>query len=330
MAIFSGAPRITFTVSGRAQKNVEMGDNGIRVVGTDLFPWRVNSDGVDAHKVWNDGVNPNGDNVYLEPSSVSPRLTQFMQMYTYYAFRRIRFVYTPVVGTNTGGAIALSISSDINSTQPTTTMQKVLQNQHSVITEVWRPAAVEITHTGTKVFTPYTSENYSSQDRYQFEADGCFSSVLAAATYGMIFIEYEVDFYSPVFTHSGFTLQQKAQESKKPSSGPINESRCGDFRDSALRINSDRRDELKSDPDPGIWNGNSSCNGTGHNFVSDPSYTGFERSVNGSGSNSNITGGYNGGANGTAKMNLADTPPLRTNLPGVPTPERSLGRLPPQ
>jgi hypothetical protein len=290
-ALFSGAPKMTFGLSGRAQKNVEVGDNGVRITGGDVFSYSIASDGADGSLVFKPSAGAHVNVVYLDPTAVSARLNFFAQMYTYYAFRRLRFYYMPVVGTSTGGAISLAITSDLYSNQASNSLSKVLQNEHSTITEVWRPAILEIRHTGTKVFSPFTSNFPVVGERYQFEISGAFSSTLAAATYGVLFVEYEIDFYSPVFAHNGLALRTKATSVISP--GPINES----------KIDSQPSDEKKEDSGKLTgWDntvtGSFAANGTGANFVS-PGVPLYIAAMNGSGENSFINGGYTLPSNGS-------------------------------
>jgi hypothetical protein len=283
-----------------------MGDNGIRIVGSDVFPFQVESNGADAASPFRSGGGANQNIVWLDPAAVSTRLSQFMQMYTFYAFRKLRFWYMPVVGTSTGGAVALSITQDLYSNQASNTLAKILQNQHSTMTEVWRPVTVEISHRGTKVFSPYTSNSVPFGDRYQFELDGCFTSALAAAVYGVLFVDYEIDFYSPQFAHSGYTFNMQLPTNVN-SFGPIIESKV----DSRLCDKDEEKGEQKNlhsqaDTVVGSW----AQNGTGANSFVNPTTNYVVSEINGSGLNSNLNGGYTGGANGTGNNPGVNFTPL--------------------
>lgn len=317
-ALFTSVPRITFGISGRAQRNVEQGDNGVRIIGSDVFPYQIESDGTNSYLPLRSNTGGAHVNVvWLDPAAVSARLSQFMQMYTFYAFRRLKFWYVPVVGTSTGGAISLALSQDLYSNQAADTVTKVLQNQHSSITEVWRPMTLEMVHRGTKVYSPYTSNSVPFGERYQFEIEGCFSSVLAAAVYGLLFVEYEIDFYSPQFTHSGYTLQVKPTTSAN-SPGPKIESKD----ESQPRLSS----ETSSTPTRGAdWNdtvtGQFAGNGTGTNYIIPPGIAHFADDTNGSGANTNINGFYTLPVNGTgnnpviaaSSTRSISRPPLNTH-----------------
>jgi len=207
-----GTPKIKvgFRIGSNPQRNVERGGyQGIRVTGSDMMTYTIGCDGTNKNKPIFDGTATFTNNLLMRPSVISTRLQQFEDMYQFYAIRKLRVWYIPVVGTSTGGSIALCCEDEVSSNAPANTQQKVLQFPANFITEMWRPSSLVYTHTGTKVFAPY-SANTNTFEQYQCELQGCFNAALANATYGSLYVEYVIDFYLNSFVNSGETLLVKA------------------------------------------------------------------------------------------------------------------------
>jgi hypothetical protein len=148
----------------------------------------------------------------VAPTEIDPRLAAVSQTYQFYAFRRIRVIYIPFVGTSTAGGLYLGIAKDTEqaantfavigaSTGDTAgTPQDILEYDPSLMTAVWQPSTLEFQHSGTALWETYPNGEEPVNERLQAALVGIVEAVVTDTTpmiYGHLWLEYEVDFYVP-------------------------------------------------------------------------------------------------------------------------------------
>jgi hypothetical protein len=206
-----------FRTSSTAQRNVSQdARNSIRAHGCALFasgitvnpssPGTLN--GAFAELVEDKAYS------YLAPSTIDTRLNALGQTYQYYAIRRLKYTYSPSVGTDTTGKLYLGIykdpdAADSNFSVGTPgsssfsggTPTNVMQCDPSLETPVWQTAAKEFIHQGTQLWQTYPDGEEPANERVQAAFVGLVKSTSVASgtavNFGDIWLEYEVDFYVP-------------------------------------------------------------------------------------------------------------------------------------
>lgn len=192
--------RATFGFGGQAQALADFDPaNSLRIVGRDLFylPIQAGSAtpaaGFGGMAVYNATVSP-GD--------IAARLANVEKIFQWYAIRRLRIVYAPATGSTSTVQVALGYMSNymlaVGDIQ-TPTQTQVLEMQPSVLFPAWQPAAIEMIHRGTKLFStqiPSTpTKNYF--DYFQGTLSATLLNGVASTVYGQLWVDYVVDFYQP-------------------------------------------------------------------------------------------------------------------------------------
>jgi len=193
-------PQMGLRMSGVPQALTDRGELiGIRLVGSDLLSIAIQAGGTD-----NCGFGAGTYGNFLSPTGVSPRLEQFEELFQFYAFRKVRIVYTNDVGSGTAGSVAVGLVTD--SLTPLTedspiTQQQILELPYARKTAVWEPAVMfEYEHTGTRLWTTSSLDDSGTQgylDWAQGTILAAFNGTLEAASYGTLAVDYVIDFYQP-------------------------------------------------------------------------------------------------------------------------------------
>jgi hypothetical protein len=185
-----------FKVVGGAQQMTDisgMGDN-CRVIGSDLFSTAVSADGSTTA-----GLSGGLYQIQLTPSAISTRLTNFEELYQFYAIRELRLCYTNDVGSSTAGSVALGLYQNANGIYgfSTLTQQQVLEMDPSLKTAVWEPDTLAYRHTGTKLWQTTKVDAATAGYYAQVSLCAALNGVLSASTLGSLWLEYVIDFYKP-------------------------------------------------------------------------------------------------------------------------------------
>lgn len=134
----------------------------------------------------------------LSPSQLSPRLTQLEELYEYYAFRRLKIEYLPIVGTATNVAVNLGIDSNVASDAnfATPVPQQVLEFRPSMGGIAWQVMEMEYKHTGSKLWA-CTTVGESDVSNYAQCVLYCVldGSPATSVGYGKLRISGIIDFY---------------------------------------------------------------------------------------------------------------------------------------
>lgn len=209
-----------------------LGVDGIRVTGrqpfvqvwqqsggvqTSLVPGAANVDSVGNPHT---GVLPaNGNYVELSPMELNGRLAKYGDLYQKYVFRRIRFVYTTVTSSTTNNSIAMAVTSDpslLTGGDPPASFSEARMITPSCTIPVWVPQCIlEYRYDGMDTwFNGFSTSNEFDltpslfpmvDDQYRSTSQALFCGFLSAtgnvlSQYGLIDIEYEVEFYYPVLS----------------------------------------------------------------------------------------------------------------------------------
>jgi len=202
-------PQNRFTFGGRPQMIADYDtDRGLRVQGSSLFAVNI------AGNMSDQGgfavaarIAPFISTFYfpLIPQNIDVRLATIAEVFQFYAFRKLRINYIPVVGTQTTNNVALGITQDLTfpAQYTTPTQQQLLNLSDSLTTPVWNAANLDFTHVGSKLWN--TNQNNLLGDGIGapdvLQAILCSSLFTSSATtfvyYGTLWIDYVCDLYEP-------------------------------------------------------------------------------------------------------------------------------------
>jgi hypothetical protein len=204
-------PQSYFRQGGPAQQLTDiggMGDN-VRFIGCDLFTLPIVA-GSSATTAGFGGVGK----FYTPcaPGDISPRLLQFEELYQYYAIRKIQFLATPEVGTNTNVSATLALIQDeaiaAGITAPTN--QQLLEITPAMKWSVGFNAQLTYEHKGTRLWVTSTEGSEVAQNNYQLDLACVLSGTPVASTlYATLWVEYIIDFYKPCMILGSPSLQRK-------------------------------------------------------------------------------------------------------------------------
>jgi len=208
-----------------------------------------------------------GNYVVLTPLEMGGMLERYGQLYQKYVFRNIRFIYSTTTGTNTSVSFAMSVSHDPGVqafSQPPTSYSAVRMVNPNCNTPIWDPQCVLNYHyKGMDTwFNDYATSNYlndvdsatqSASDlilkdmMYRNSGQALFAGYLnrigggSDILYGFIDIEYDIEFYYPVFA----TLTHLVDST--PTSAALEDSKVGSkFSKSFLRgLKTEKKEERK-------------------------------------------------------------------------------------
>jgi hypothetical protein len=133
----------------------------------------------------------------------STRVTNLSTTYQFYAFRKIRFTYVPLIvgGSTAGGAIAFGslhfIGSALTAGGFNTTGEVLQTGPGSVMVPVWQPATFEYTFKGTKLWPTTTNGTTDASQTVQGAIVACGQGLSPSGPYGVLQVDYVLDLYWP-------------------------------------------------------------------------------------------------------------------------------------
>lgn len=240
---------VGMSMSDRAQRSCDQGQcASVRIVGSDVMKIKLGADLVANANVYGVLGTAGASQAagFITPFYISTRLATFAGMYAWYAFRRIKLTFVPLVGptsvasttaVNAAANIAVAICTDSSSdgvggNDGPATFQQVMEVIPSTAFPAWEGGSLLYKFNGTKVWA--TSSNNSSTnpdtiDSAQLALRAMWSAVNAAltsvATTHNIYIEYVLDLYRPQET----TVYPSIRE-------PEEKKRDDDDRDSLVEV----------------------------------------------------------------------------------------------
>lgn len=203
-------PPATFNIIGRPLATADYDTTrGIRISGSGLASFSiVNNFRNSAGLFDNNAVPPAPAQQYyipVVPGNIDPRLYQIAKTFQFYAFRELKLVYVPAVGTDYVNNFAWGISQDAEEFLqiPTPTQQQVLEFNTAGTSPAWQTSTLQYHHPGTKTWTTnYTgSEPGPVSQFYQAQICSVFSKTRSVdeneIVTGTVYVTYVIDLYEP-------------------------------------------------------------------------------------------------------------------------------------
>jgi hypothetical protein len=189
------------------------------------------------------GAMLNGNGLFyqkISPAFVgSARLTNLSCTYQWYAFRKIRFTYVPLIGATTAGAIAFgtlhSIGPVLSAGAFNTTGEVLQTGPGAIMTPLWQKASFEFDFHGTKLWPTTTNATTDAFEQIQGALVCCGQNMSGATTYGVLQVDYVLDLYWPtqivtnitekkedprIYPPRSMMAAQVASKSDAPDGGP--------------------------------------------------------------------------------------------------------------
>jgi hypothetical protein len=155
---------------------------------------------------------------FMDILALDPRVENTARCYSFFKFRSLKLHYIPLVGTNSSGTITTAFFDDVSAaasyfTSPVTVTNNVAQaaaltSQWSNTSPVWGSHTTVFLDRGAKLY-PCNAQSNEYMEIYQVSMailssgfqpiSGTDPSNSTLYNIGQIFIEYEVDFYDPVW-----------------------------------------------------------------------------------------------------------------------------------
>jgi len=212
------APRSYYRTSSSAQQlTAQDSKSSVRVHGCALYGSGISTyttagSAITEHGAFGTSAFPDRGYAVIAPTEIDPRLAAVSQTYQYYAFRWMRWIYVPFVGTTTNGGLYLAVAKDTEQAEANFavigastgasagTPQDVLEYDPSLMTALWQPATLDFQHRGTELWETYPNGEEPIDKRLQASLVAIVEGTVADTTpliFGHLWIEYEVDFYVP-------------------------------------------------------------------------------------------------------------------------------------
>lgn len=186
----------------------------------------------------------------LSPDNASPRILNIARTFQFYAFRKLRITYIPHVGTTTFGSIALGYSANSNVGNLDTTYAvinptEVMELNPSVMSPVWQPFTMEITHNGTKVWSVQQNADTDQYNEHQGDILAVITNGTANGNYGQLIMEYVLDLYEQC---APLTEVSKVKECKEKEVLTSNSSSSSSSSSERFVVVSDSETKVKTEP----------------------------------------------------------------------------------
>jgi hypothetical protein len=158
--------------------------------------------------------------VAFQPSAMSTRMSQYEEMYQFYAYRNLTVWFVPEQGTAAVGSLALGLMQDWNedtSNFATPTKQQVMEFKPSLFTQIGLPCKLQYLHRGSKLWTTSVSNSQPGDLSQQIAAVAVLAGATASTTYGSLYVEGVIDFYrqSPVQSNPSLRLRNVIRTAKR-------------------------------------------------------------------------------------------------------------------
>ncbi len=177
-------------------------------------------------------------NLYkLSPDSLNGRVALMARNYTRFAFRKVRFVYTPDCSNTTAGSFAMGYSNDPETNSfSTPSFTQVQSMQPSALTAYREPVYLDVKYTGDLTWFTEIDAGTSAASRltYQGELVAYGSANYGSATnLGQFWIEYVLDLYGNSIDY-GFSVGVASEKEKVLVEQFLRRLRLEDDRESTL------------------------------------------------------------------------------------------------
>ncbi len=218
---------------------------------------------------------------FFDILALDPRVENTARCYAYFKFRHLKLHYVPLIGTNSNGTVTTAFFDDCTAAAayfatPATTGSNVLQasaltSQWSNTSPVWGPHTTVFQDRGAKLY-PCNVHNLDQLDLYQVAlvvlvsgfqgVNGTIPTAISIYNLGQLFIEYEIDFYDPVWGFNA-TLQDSLplSERKKLRSERFNQ---------LVKVANDSRESQNSLISQNIRMMETGCSSSMHSISSTP------------------------------------------------------------
>jgi len=208
------------TQSGQPQKNTIYtsastwsSNTGIRIAGSDIVAGTIGFSGNTGQYglAQNLGALAGISSMWttFTPQGVSPRLLQFEEMYTFYAFRSMLVQYIPSIASSAANgtvvcSLAMGQSYDVSTdiTDGKYGLQNVAQVNPSMTFSAWEPASMQFNFTGEKLWETIDTGDQDDYVQYVMLAAAATAGGASVVPFGLIRITYEIDFYIPSFNNN--------------------------------------------------------------------------------------------------------------------------------
>jgi hypothetical protein len=141
----------------------------------------------------------NGYYTGISPSTVSPRLTQYEELYQFYAFRKLLIEYLPFCASDTAVGVNLGVLQNADDTDveiAAPTVQQVMEFRPSMGGQAWQKMSMTYTHKGTKLWpTNSTGLDDSGPGLQALLICTLDGNPVDETSYGKIRISGIIDFY---------------------------------------------------------------------------------------------------------------------------------------
>jgi len=203
-------PPASFNIIGRPLATADYDTTrGIRISGSGLANFSIFNSQRNAAGLFDNNVVPPAPSLQyyipVVPGNIDPRLYQIAKTFQFYAFRELKLVYVPAVGTDFVNNFAWGISQDAEEFLqiPNPTQQQVLEFNTAGTTPAWQTTTLQYHHPGTKTWTTnYTgSEPGPVSQFYQAQICAVFSKARSGTEQdvvtGTVYVTYVIDLYEP-------------------------------------------------------------------------------------------------------------------------------------
>jgi len=182
-------------------RNGSKGPGSILVSGQDLIgPVNVPSGAVTLGQVlYNSPLGPSSG------ALSGTRLSQYGKLYERYLFKRFKVHWSPTVATGLPLGVVLTYDRDPSDETPPSSiqgLQSLLGHEGAVTGPIWSPMSLE-----AKLDAPsqafYTNSKYDADERLAYQGQfyvamsNAASGLGVGATLGLLWIEYEIEFFQP-------------------------------------------------------------------------------------------------------------------------------------
>jgi hypothetical protein len=203
-------PSATFNIIGRPLATADYDTTrGIRISGSGLASFSITNNNRNASGLFDNNAVPPAPRqqfyIPVVPGNIDPRLYQIAKTFQFYAFRELKLVYVPAIGTTYVNNLAWGISQDAEEFLqiPNPTQQQVLEFNTAGTTPAWQTSTLQYHHPGTKTWTTnYTgSEPGPVSQFYQAQICAVFSNTRGVGegdvVTGTVYVTYVIDLYEP-------------------------------------------------------------------------------------------------------------------------------------
>lgn len=194
----------TMVEQGKAQKMTDKGSitDNVRVHFNDYTAYSITSGGL-GFESYGFSTGANRYALQVSPSGMSPRLVQYEELYSWYAFRELRFTYVPRTPTSLAASVGVNIgvidNPDAIGNFAPPTRQQINECEISLNTIAWQPSEFVYKFNGSKLWATTASGTVTSEFSEYWQAfllcilDG---APVVTNNYGQLRVDGVIDFYN--------------------------------------------------------------------------------------------------------------------------------------